>query len=470
MSEVIPEKINEAIKVYPVRFIRLQFTDIPGITKNVEIPISQLEKAFDEGIMFDGSSVEGFARINESDMRLKPDPDTFAILPWTLPEYVPAIQAGYIPGHANGEHHEEVITPYRGVTARLICDIQRPDGRPFPGCVRTTLKMQLEKAAKKGFEMMVGPEMEFFLFEKGPDGQPAIKTHDAAGYFDLLPVDRGEEARHDMIIALEAMGFEIEAAHHEVAPSQHEIDFKYADALTTADRILTFRLVVKTIALDHGLYATFMPKPMFGVNGSGMHTNQSLFRDGENAFEDKSAPMGLSDTCRQYVAGLVEHVRSMAILTNPTINSYKRLVPGYEAPVRIAWSECNRSPLIRIPAGRGKSTRIELRNPDPACNPYLSFACMLAAGLDGIERNLKPPDPIGENVYEMSAYEMQKRNIGSLPANMYESVKAFEADKLMMDTVGPHIAEFISRAKREEWTEYAAQVTRWEEERYFKVY
>ncbi len=470
MAEGIPERIGEEITENNVRFIRLQFTDILGITKNVEIPISQLAKAFEDGIMFDGSSVEGFARINESDMRLRPDPDTFAILPWTLPNYTPAMQAGLFPGHVNGDFHDKFATPYRGVTARLICDILRPDGKPFAGCTRTTLMKQIARAAKAGFQMMVGPEMEFFLFEKGPDGQPIAKTHDAAGYFDLLPVDRGEEARHDMISALEYMGFEIEAAHHEVAPSQHEIDFKYADALTTADRVVTFRVVVKTIALDHGLHATFMPKPLYGVNGSGMHTNQSLFRDGANAFADISDPIGLSGDCRHYVAGLIEHVRGMAIFTNPTINSYKRLVPGFEAPVRIAWSECNRSPLIRIPAARGSSTRIELRNPDPGCNPYLSLACMLAAGLDGIEKKLEPPPPIDENVYEMSAYEMQKRNIGSMPENMFEAVKAFEEDDLMREAVGAHIAEFVSRAKRNEWEQYTAQVTQWEQDRYFKVY
>ena len=470
MPDNIPDRIQEAVNKYPVKFIRLQFTDILGLTKNVEVPVSQLAKAFEEGIMFDGSSVEGFARINESDMRLSPDPDTFAVLPWTRPEYIPAIQAGLFPGHANGDYHDRFATPYRGVTARFICDILCPDGRPFPGCARSILKNQIAAAAEVGFEMMAGPEMEFFLFEKGPDGQPSTKTHDAAGYFDLLPVDRGEEARHDMISALEHMGFEIEAAHHEVAPSQHEIDFKYADAMTTADRIVTVRIVVKTIALDHGLHATFMPKPIFGENGSGMHTNQSLFRNGANAFYDPADKMGLSNICRHYVAGLIEHVRGMAIFTNPTINSFKRLVPGYEAPVRIAWSECNRSPLIRIPASRGKSTRIELRNPDPSCNPYLALACMLAAGLDGVKRKLQPPPPIDANVYEMSQYEMEQRNIGSLPADMYESLEAFESDKLMRDTVGQHISEFISRAKREEWIEYVAQVTQWEQDRYFKVY
>lgn len=466
----IPDRIKEAINAYPVKFIRLQFTDILGITKNVEIPISQLEKAFEDGIMFDGSSVEGFARINESDMRLCPDPETFNVLPWTLPEYIPAIQAGLFPGHIDADRSSRLLTPYRGVTARFLCDIQQPDGTPFAGCARTILKKQIARASEKGLEMMVGPELEFFLFEKGKNGEPTTQTHDAAGYFDLLPVDRGEEARHDMINALEQMGFEIEAAHHEVAPSQHEIDFKYADALITADRIVTFRIVVKTIALDHGLHATFMPKPIYGVNGSGMHVNQSLFKDGNNIFNDPEGEMTLSKICTSYIAGLIEHVRNMSIFTNPTINSYKRLVPGFEAPVRIAWSESNRSPLIRIPAARGKSTRIELRNPDPSCNPYLALACMLAAGLDGIERKLEPPPPIDENVYEMSVFELKKRNIGSLPANMFEAVKAFEEDKLLCDVVGPHITEFISRARREEWTLYTSQVTEWERDRYLKVY
>ncbi len=470
MPDSVPDRIREAINAYPIKFIRLQFTDILGLTKNVEVPVSQVDKAFEEGIMFDGSSVEGFARINESDMRLRPDPDTFEVLPWTLPEYVPAIQAGLFPGQVNDRRLSRFTNPYRGVTARFICDIQQPDGSEFAGCARTILKKQIAYAAKKGFQMMAGPEMEFFLFEKAANGQPTTQTHDAAGYFDLLPVDRGEEARHDMVSALEQMGFEIEAAHHEVAPSQHEIDFKYADALTTADRVVTFRIVVKTVALDHGLHATFMPKPIFGENGSGMHTNQSLFKDGVNAFEEQGGSMGLSDTCRYYIAGLIEHTRGMSIFTNPTINSYKRLVPGFEAPVRIAWSERNRSPLIRIPASRGKSTRVELRHPDPSCNPYLALACMLGAGLDGVEKKTMPPPPIDENVYELSVYELKQRNIGTLPANVFEAVKAFEEDPLIAKIVGAHVAEFTSRAKRAEWTEYTSQVTSWEQERYLRVY
>jgi glutamine synthetase len=347
-----------------VKFVRLQFTDIVGVLKNVAITIEQLEKALDGELMFDGSSIHGFVRIEESDMYLRPDPATFTIFPWR---------------------------PREGAVARLICDIYNPDGTPFAGCPRVALKKVLARAKSMGYTMNVGPECEFFLFYTDSEGKPTLRTHDRAGYFDLSPVDMGENARRSMVLTLEEMGFEIEASHHEVAPGQHEIDFKYSDALDVADKIITFKFVVRTIAQRHGLHATFMPKPIAGINGSGMHMHQSLFRGAQNAFYDPHDPLGLSDVARHYIGGLLRHARALAAVTSPTVNSYKRLVPGYEAPVYICWAERNRSPLIRVPAKRGSSTRIELRCPDPSCNPYLAIAACLAAGLDGIEKKIEPP-------------------------------------------------------------------------------
>ena len=336
-----------------VRFLRLQFTDVMGVLKNVEIPRSQFEKALENEIMFDGSSIQGFTRIEESDMLLFPDLDTFQVNPWSNPD--------------------------GSKVARLICDVHMPDGSPFAGCPRMTLKRQVERARKMGYDMVCGPEAEFFLFNRDAAGDPLVSTHDVGGYFDLTPVDRGEEARRDIVILLEAMGFEVEAAHHEVAPGQHEIDFKYAKALESADNVATFRFVVKKVALDYGLHATFMPKPIFGVNGSGMHTHQSLLTlKGKNAFHDKNGRWELSEVALQYIGGILAHATAFVAITNPLVNSYKRLVPGYEAPVNVAWSEKNRSPLVRVPAKRGMSTRCEVRMPDPACNPYLAFAVMLA--------------------------------------------------------------------------------------------
>lgn len=341
-----------------VKFVRLQFTDIFGVLKNVAITVEQLEKALDGEMMFDGSSIEGFVRIEESDMYLKPDPNTFAVFPWR---------------------------PREGSVARLICDIYNADGAPFSGCPRNTLKRVLSEAAEMGYTMNVGPEAEFFLFLTDESGRPTTITHDKAGYFDLTPVDLGENARRDMVLTLEELGFEIEASHHEVAPGQHEIDFKYDDALDIADKIMTFKFVVRTIAQRHGLHATFMPKPVFGIAGSGMHMNQSLFKGEQNAFYDPTTPDQLSAEAYYYIGGLIKHAKAIAAIVNPTVNSYKRLVSGYEAPVYIAWSAANRSPLIRIPSKKGMSTRIELRNPDPACNPYLAIAVCLKAGLDGIK-------------------------------------------------------------------------------------
>jgi glutamine synthetase len=438
------KQVLELCKKEAVRFLRLTFTDIDGIIKNVEVPASQFDKALEGEIMFDGSSIEGFTRIEESDMLLKPDLDTFCIYPWT--------------------------TPY-GKVARLTCDIYNPDETPFAGCPRLALKRVVEKAKKKGWTMMAGPEAEFFLFRRGPDGRANHEVHDVGGYFDLTPVDLGEEARRDIVHVLEAMGFEVEAAHHEVAPGQHEIDFKYADALTTADNIVTFRFVVKKVATDHGLHATFMPKPLFGVNGSGMHTHQSLFDlKGKNVFFDAKAPYQLSAIARAYIAGILDHARAFVAVTNPLVNSYKRLVPGHEAPVNVAWSEKNRSPLVRVPARRGVGTRCEVRVPDPACNPYLALAVMLASGLDGIERKLECGEPVNRNVFEMSEREIRRLRIKQLPANLAEALDNFERDKLLRATLGEHIFSNFLRNKREEWHRYISVVHPWEREQYLEEY
>ncbi len=422
-----------------VKFIRLQFTDITGVLKNVAITVEQLEKALDGELMFDGSSIHGFVRIEESDMYLRPDPDTFTVFPWR---------------------------PRDGAVARLICDIYNPDGTPFAGCPRHALKRVLARAARMGFTMNVGPECEFFLFYTDGEGRPTLRTHDQAGYFDLSPVDLGENARRSMVITLEEMGFEIEASHHEVAPGQHEIDFKYADALDVADKIITFKFVVRTIAQRHGLHATFMPKPVFGINGSGMHMHQSLFRDGQNAFYDPHDPQGLSKTARYYIGGLLKHARALAAVTSPTVNSYKRLVPGYEAPVYISWAERNRSPLIRVPARRGASTRIELRCPDPSCNPYLAIAACLAAGLDGIEKKIEPPPPCNLNIYELTPAQRQKLGIGSLPASLEEALAELAADDVIKGALGEHIYERFREARQKEWEEYRTRVHSWEIEQY----
>jgi len=426
-----------------IQFIRLQFTDILGAIKNVAIPRTQLDKALKGEIMFDGGSIKGFVRIEESDMLLKPDPGSFAVLPWE---------------------------PKESGTARLICDIAWPDGRPFEGCPRTVLNRVCDEAAELGLTMMAGPEPEFFLFQRDDDGSATLRTHDQAGYFDLSPVDKGEDARRDIILALLGMGFDIEASHHEVAPAQHEIDFKYAEAVTTADRIATFRFVVRTIALRHGLHATFMPKPLMGEPGSGMHVHLSLFRGEDNAFYDPAEPNGLSQLARHFMAGLLTHARSFAAVTNPLVNSYKRLVPGFEAPVYVAWSEHNRSPLIRVPARRGVGTRLELRNPDPSCNPYLALAVVLKAGLDGIKRELEPPDPQNHNIYAMTPEERRSAGLPSLPATLEEALDELERSELMWEALGPHTMEHFLRAKRIEWDTYNRQVHRWEINRYLGLY
>lgn len=422
-----------------VKFIRLQFTDVFGAMKNVAITIDQLHRALHNDCMFDGSSIEGFVRIEESDMYLRPDPDTFVLFPWR---------------------------PNSGRVARLICDIYTTEGKPFEGDPRYVLKKALAKAAAMGYSFNVGPECEFFLFEVDADGNPTTVTQDDAGYFDLAPIDLGEDARRDMCLTLEEMGFEIEASHHEVARGQHEIDFRYDEALRTADNIMTFKTVVKAIANRHGLYATFMPKPIYGISGSGMHTNQSLFKDGRNIFYDENTPLGLSREAMSYIAGIMEHARGMTAITNPLVNSYKRLVSGYEAPIYVAWATRNRSPLIRIPASRGPATRIELRNPDPSCNPYLALACMLTAGLDGIERGLTPPGAVERNIYQMTEEERQAAGIEKLPGDLRKAIGAMQADPLITATLGPHIVEKYVKAKMREWEDYSTHVHPWEIEHY----
>jgi glutamine synthetase len=427
-----------------VKFVRLQFTDILGATKNVEVPDRQFEEALDGRIMFDGSSIEGFVRIEESDMYLKPDLSTFQVFPWT---YGSAERVG-----------------------RLICDIADPDGTPFSGCPRSTLKRAIVLAAEKGFTMRAGPEAEFFLFQRRPTGEPTTETHDSGGYFDLTPVDLGEDVRREIVLALEQIGFHVEAAHHEVSPGQHEIDFRHDDVLTTADNVSTFRFVVKNVASRNGLHATFMPKPVFGINGNGMHTHQSLFVGTKNAFHDEHAEWQLSRTCLQYVAGLLRHAKSFCAITNPLVNSYKRLVPGYEAPTAIAWSERNRSPLVRVPTSRGAGTRVELRMPDPSCNPYLAFTAMLRAGLDGIERELDPGPPVNKNIYKMSHRERRHLRIDELPGNLSDAIDELEKSDLMRDALGDHIFDHFVAAKRAEWDSYIRHVSQWEIERYLSAY
>ena len=426
-----------------VRFLRLQFTDILGVNKNVEIPRSQFEKALAGDIMFDGSSIEGFVRIEESDMLLTPDLATFQVFPW-------------------GDAESRV--------ARLICDITTPEGEPFAGDPRGCLKRQIARAAAMGFTMNAGMEAEFFLFKPDADGRPTTATHDVGAYFDLAPADLGEDARRAMVDVLERMGFEVEAAHHEVAHGQHEIDFRYADALRTADNIATFRFVVKHVARQFGLVASFMPKPIFGQNGSGMHTHQSLFRGKENAFWDPKAQWELSEVALHYIGGLLRHARACCAVTNPLVNSYKRLVPGFEAPVNVAWSMRNRSPMLRIPDRRGLGTRVEHRVPDPAANPYLALAVMLAAGLDGVETKADHREPVNQNIWEMSFREKRRLRIDDLPHDLNEACDELEKDDVITAALGSHVAQHLLSAKRQEWRDYITQVTAWELEEYLEKY
>ena len=434
------EDIIRIVREKDIKFIRMQFADIFGQLKNVALTASQIEKAVSNQIMFDGSSVEGFVRIDESDQCLYPDLNSFTVFPW---------RAQF------------------GETARLICDVHNTDGSAFMGDPRNVLKRMISKMHDMGYDTFnVGPECEFFLFKTDDNGRPTTETNDEAGYFDLGPLDHGESTRREICLNLEQMGFEIEASHHENAAGQHEIDFKYADALTAADNIMTFKLAVKTLAQKNGLHATFMPKPVSGTAGSGMHMNMSLFREGKNAFFDPDDPLQLSPLAYQFIAGLLEHVRGFCAVTNPLVNSYKRLVPGYEAPCLLAWSTGNRSALIRIPTPRGQGTRVELRCPDPACNPYLAFAACLAAGLDGIQRQLTPPEAAHENLYALEVQRTGER----LPDTLEAAIQALRADSVVTGALGAHITEQYVAGKLQEWEEYQAQVSQWELDRYLITY
>ncbi|GKU27301.1 type I glutamate--ammonia ligase [Clostridium folliculivorans] len=437
------EDIVRLVEENDVRFIRLQFTDIFGTMKNVAITSRQLNKALNNECFFDGSSIEGFVRMEEADMYLAPDLDTFQLMPWSTPD---------------------------GNIARLICDVYTGEGKPFEGDPRYILKKVINEAKDLGYTFNVGPECEFFLFHTNDDGSPTTNTHDNAGYFDLGHIDLGEEARRDMCIALEQMGFEIEASHHEVARGQHEIDFKYDNALKTADNIMTFKSVVKTIAQSHGLHATFMPKPIFGISGSGMHVNMSLSKDGINAFFDEKDDLGISEDAYSFIAGLLNHIKGIVVVTNPLVNSYKRLVPDYEAPIYISWSPKNRSPLVRIPISRGKSTRVELRCPDPSCNPYLALALCLAAGLEGIKKKLTPPKNIEANIFDMTEEQRKEQGIDRLPDNLYDAIVEFSKDGLVKDTLGDHAFQVYKEAKNLEWDDYRAKVHQWEIDQYLSKF
>jgi glutamine synthetase len=444
MAKFTREDIKRLAQEENVKFIRLQFTDILGTIKNVEIPVSQLEKALDNKMMFDGSSIEGFVRIEESDMLLYPDLNTWVVFPWTAE---------------------------KGKVARLICDIYTPEGKPFEGDPRNNLRRVLKEMEELGFtDFNLGPEPEFFLFKLDEKGEPTLELNDQGGYFDLAPTDLGENCRRDIVLELEEMGFEIEASHHEVAPGQHEIDFKYADALTACDQIQTFKLVVKTIARKHGLHATFMPKPLYGVNGSGMHMNLSLFTNGKNAFYEPTGDLEMSDTARQFIAGILKHAPNFTAVTNPTVNSFKRLVPGYEAPCYVAWSARNRSPLIRIPASRGLSTRVEVRSVDPAANPYLAMAVLLKAGLDGIKNKMTPPAPVDRNIYVMSKEERIEEGIIDLPATLAQALDQLKSDEVIVAGLGEHIFEHFIEAKEIEWDMFRTVVHPWEREQYMSMY
>lgn len=443
MAHMTGDDIRRIVEEEDVEFIRMQFTDIFGQLKNVAITRSQLERALNNEISIDGSSIEGFARIYESDQYLHPDLDSFTIFPWR---------------------------PQSGKVARFICDVYNPDGSPFVGDPRGVLKRTLRKAGEKGYNFQVGPELEFFLFERDEDGKPTIVTNDKAGYFDLAPLDHGSDTRREIVLMLEDMGFEVEASHHEVAHGQHEIDFKYEEAMAAADAIMTFKLTVKTAAQRNGLHATFMPKPIEGIAGNGMHTNMSLFKDGKNLFFDEKGPGQLSEEAYHFIAGILFHMPALTAITNPLVNSYKRLVPGYEAPCYMAWSASNRSSLIRIPAARGRGTRVELRNPDPTANPYLEFAVCLAAGLDGIERKMTPPAEVGENIFNMSRQERQERGIHSLPADLGDALEAMGKDPLIRETLGDHVFDQYLRQKEQEWNSYRTSVSAWERDNYMTIY
>ncbi len=433
------QDILRLVEEEDVEFIRLQFTDILGNLKNIAITSSQLERAMDNRCMFDGSAIEGFVGVEESDLYLYPDLSTLAIFPWR---------------------------PQQGKVARLLCDVYRPNGMPFEGDSRFVLKRAIEKAAELGYTFEVGPECEFFLFHTDENALPTTITHEKAGYFDVGPADLGENARRDMVLTLEDMGLVVEASHHEASPAQHEIDLGYEEALAAADDLMTFKLAVRTIAKGHGLHATFMPKPIAGVNGSGMHINMSLSRGGVNIFQDSADPRGLSREAYYFIGGLMKHIKGMAAITNPLVNSYKRLVPGYEAPTFIAWSEANRSPLIRIPSHKDGGMRIELRSPDAAANPYLTLAVCLMAGLDGIVNQIEPPECVNGNLFTMTREEREALKVERLPENLLEALNELEKDEYIKDVLGSHVAEKYIAAKKEEWYQYCTQVSSWEIQKY----
>ena len=439
MSKYSKDDIIRMVEEEDVEFIRLQFTDIFGMLKNVAITAGQLPKALENRCIFDGSAIEGFVRIDESDMYLYPDLDTFEIFPWR---------------------------PQQGKVARLICDVYRTDGTPYEVDPRYVLKKAIAHAAELGYILNAGPECEFFLFHTDDDGLPTTLTHERGGYFDIGPVDFGENARRDMVLTLEEMGFEITSSHHEIAPAQHEIDFRYDEALVTADNLMTFKMVVKTIAKRHGLHATFMPKPKIETYGSGMHINLSLSRDGVNAFQSETDPNGLSREGYYFIGGLMKHMKAITCITNPTVNSYKRFVPGYEAPVYMGWSSKTRGPLIRVPSGRGENTRIELRSPDATANPYLALAVLLMAGLDGIENQIMPSDCIDENIQKMSPERRAELGVQELPRSIKEAVEELEKDELVLEVLGKDLAHKIIKAQKKEYKAYCMQVTDWEIENY----
>ncbi len=445
-KDLTKEDIKKIVKEKNIEFIRLQFCDINGHVKNMAVPSTQIDKVLNNECMLDGSSIKGFRNIETSDMYFYPDLSTFVILPW-----------------------REDKTNEANV-ARLICDIHNPDGTPFEGCPRANLKRVLKRAQDMGIVMNVGPEAEFFLFKKDADGRPTTETHDQAGYYDVAPDDLGEEIRRQIVRVLTKMGFDIEASHHEVARGQHEIDFKYADALTTADNILTFKYAVKAVASQNGLHATFMPKPIFGINGSGMHCNISLFKDGKNAFYDKNRAYELTEAALYSIGGLLTHVKDFTAITNPTINSYKRLVQGYEAPVYLAWSLANRSALIRVPAKRGNATRVELRSPDPSCNPYLALAVILEAILDGLNKQIKPPLQVENNIYKMDDKERKRAKIDSLPASLIEALTLMKKSDVVKSALGEHIFNEFMTSKLREWENYRIYVTPYELDLYLEAY
>ncbi len=439
------DEIMKIIEEENIHFFRLQFVDIFGFMKNVAIPRSQIGKALDGMMMFDGSSIDGFVRIEESDMYLKPDYDTFCVLPWRNKDGIAA--------------------------ARIICDVYKSDGTPFEGCPRNNLKRILAEAKELGYTMNVGTEAEFFLFEQDENGNSTTITNDTAGYFSLDPEDMANDCRREIIETLEDMGYEIEASHHEVAEGQHEINFKYSDALKCADNTVTFKWVVKSIAAQYGLHATFMPKPIFGINGSGMHTNQSLFNlDGTNAFFDESDKLQLSEVAYQYIAGALKNARGFAAVTNPLVNSYKRMVPGYEAPVYAAWSASNRSVLVRIPASRGLGTRTEIRCPDPTCNPYMALAMMLASGLDGVKNKMTPPDSVDADLFQMTAEEMDEAGVKVMPGSLKEAIEELKVNPIAKEALGEHIFEKFIEYKEKEWDRYRTAVTDWELNEYLDLY